>query len=246
MICPRFPRGFSAPGPFSGRPGEWDTEQSDLNRTGSAIGTGRLGSPGNGAEPGPGLGAHRPGSGNRGRSRELSGSRREKQDCGAVMRCARGWVGARSSPSRAQPASILVLIPAPSRAAPGRVSAPHFRCNARSRGSPRTARNEGGAGHDALGHLAETLNAHRKSSSGARGERATEEQIWGQMGGNRVHICLCCSRRPRGPGAILEGALTSPLRGRAGDAKGPAGTDGARAGTPLDRESELRLGNFCG
>lgn len=107
-------------------------------------------------------------------SREAAGKSRA-----AARRCAAPAAGL--EPDRPCPglsrASTLVLIPAPSRAAPGRVSAPHFRCSARSRGSPRTARNEGGAGHAALGRLAETPSAHRKGSSGEREVRVTEGQI---------------------------------------------------------------------
>lgn len=227
------PPAVSALGPRSGRPGEGDTEERNRAVAGSPTGTGSLGRPGNRAGPGAGLDRSRPGRGypwgGAARSPERMGSRGEEPGCGVGIDRAGGWVGASSLPPRRRPrfsrARTRVLAPPPPRAAPGGAVAPGFRCKARSRGSPRTARNEGGAGHSAPRRPAEPRGAHRTSPGGGSGDPAVEGRIWGQTGGKGV-----ChgGTRPRRAGAVPDSALSpgTPRQGR--DRRGRRGRGGER------------------
>lgn len=232
LALPAFPPAVSALGPCSGRPGEEDTGERDRGVAGSPHGTGSLGRPGNRAGPGAGLGSSSPGRGypwgGAARAPERTGSRGEEPGCGAGIDRAGGWVGASSLPPRRRPrlsrGRTRVLAPPPPRAAPGGAVAPRFRCKAGSRGSPRTARNEGGAGHSAPRRPAEPRGAHRTSSGGGNRDPEAEGWIWGQMGRNGV--CRG-GTRPRRAGAVPESAL-SP--GTPGAGPGPGGAGGGGRG----------------
>lgn len=247
----------SALGPCSRRPGEGDTvvgRGGDRGVTGSPTGTGTFGRPGNRAVPGAGLDPSRHGHGCpwggaacEARSPERTGSRGEEPGCGAGIDRAGGWVGASSFPPRRRPrlsrARTRVLAPPPPRAAAGEAVAPRFRCKACSRGSPRTARNEGGAGRSAPGRPAEPRGAHRTSTGGGSGDPAAEGRIWGQMGGNGV----CRSgTRPRRAGAVPESAPSPGPPGQGRGRGGQAGAEGARGrAAPPGREPVGRPGSFC-
>lgn len=218
----------------------WWGGGGDRGVTGSPTGTGTFGRPGNRAVPGAGLAPSRPGHGCpwggaacEARSPERTGSRGEEPGCGAGIDRAGGWVGASSLPPRRRPrlsrARTRVLAPPPPRAAAGEAVAPRFRCKARSRGSPLTARNEGGAGRSAPRRPAEPRGAHRTSTGGGSGDPAAEGRIWGQMGGNGV----CRSgTRPRRAGAVPESA---PSPGTTGAGPGPGGGRRGRRGPGGER-----------
>lgn len=190
LVCPRCPPMIAALGLCSGRPGEGDMGESDHGVDLSPTGTDIFGRSGKRAGPGAQLDSSRLGRvypwGVAEPSPERTGSRGEEPGCGAETRRTGGWVGAscpapRSRPRRSR-ARIRAVAPPLPRAAPGRAVAPRFRCKAHSRGSPRTVRNEGGAGHSAPRRPAEPGGAHRTSPGWGSADPATERRIWGQMG----------------------------------------------------------------
>lgn len=216
--------------------------ERDRGVAGSPTGTGSLGRPGKRAGPGAGLDPNRPGRGypwgGAARSPERRGSRGEEPGCGVGMDGVGGWVGASSLPPRRRPrlsrAQTRVVSPPPPRAALRGAAAPRFRCKARSCGSPRTARNEGGAGHSVPRRPAEPRETHRTSARWGSGDAAAEGRIWGQMGGKggcRGGTRLCRA----GAGAVPESALSPGTLGPVWGRPGPAEAEGVRGRTAPPR-----------